>query len=261
MTDVKGNQLEVNGVKLFYQMTGKGDPIVLLHGGVSSHKMWDKFVPLLASGHRVYALDMRGHGRSELDQRGISYPLLADDLAGFIEGLELERPHIIGYSSGANVALDFALRYPDLAASFVLGAAWLRLTPDFITAGKSFGYVQPGEVDFTVVGERFGSHIDRWADEHAWLYGREHWKRLYEFMCEMDLTPHGNHGETLKTIAAPVLVFAADADGLIPIEQFVEQYQMIPAAELLIVPGTNHISVLSRVSLLAEAILDFIRRH
>lgn len=251
----------INGIELFYTVTGDGEPLILLHAGVSSHMMWDAFIPLLAENHRVYALDMRGHGRSEYDSRGISYPLLADDLAEFIRILDLGRPHAIGYSSGGNVALDFAVRYPAVPASVTIAAAWLRIVPSMREAVRRIGIVSRGVVDFDTVNATLGHLVGIWEVEHSTRYGADHRKRLFETMAEMDLTPHGNHGEALRKIICPALIMAADRDGLIPLDQTMEQFEQIPRAELLVVPGTNHFTALGNVKWLAQAMLDFIARH
>ncbi|MEZ4555921.1 MAG: alpha/beta hydrolase [Caldilineaceae bacterium] len=97
--------------------------------------------------------------------------------------------------------------------------------------------------------------------EHRVRYGINHWQRLYEFMCEMDFTPHSNHGDQLQRISCPTLVFSGDRDGIIPLDQVVEQFESIPDAELLIMPGTNHFTALKKTEWLTDAIVEFIERH
>lgn len=125
----------VNGVDLFCELTGTGEPLVLVHGSWVDHHSWDAVVPSLASGFQVLVYDRRGHGASERPTGQGSILEDADDLAGLIEELQLAPAHVVGNSGGAIIALDAAIRRPDIFRS--LNGHEPPLFP--LLAGTEFG--------------------------------------------------------------------------------------------------------------------------
>ena len=101
-----GKYAQANGIEIYYEETGSGQPLVLLHGGTVTLKSWEKQIPSFAHHFRVIALDSRGHGRTKNPLETMSYRLLADDVAAFIRALELDRPLVCGYSDGGQIALE-----------------------------------------------------------------------------------------------------------------------------------------------------------
>ena len=110
---VQSNHVWCNGLRIHYEDHGAGAPVVLLHGGlVTGHLMWSNHVPALARNHRVLVPDSRGHGRTDNPEGRLAYDLMADDCAAFIEALGLDRPAVVGYSDGAQTALELGIRHP-----------------------------------------------------------------------------------------------------------------------------------------------------
>ena len=106
-----------NGINLHYRdWGGTGRPVVLLHGLASSCHIWDLVAPQLAEDFSVIAVDQRGHGLSDKPESGYDFASVGKDLLGIIEARNLERPVIVGHSWGADVALEFAVAYPDIPA-------------------------------------------------------------------------------------------------------------------------------------------------
>jgi pimeloyl-ACP methyl ester carboxylesterase len=113
--------LTTNGVRIHYQRTGAGRPtLVFAHGLTDSGRCWLPVAEPLAADYEIVLYDARGHGRSEAPEHGYTYDLLAEDMAGLIRGLGLDRPVVIGHSMGAATAGLAAARYPDLARAIVL---------------------------------------------------------------------------------------------------------------------------------------------
>ena len=110
-TQPRDEWLTINGLSFHYRDRGSGEQeIVLLHGLASTCHIWDLVAPLLAQdGHRVVAMDQRGHGASAKPEQGYDFATISQDLTGLIEGLGMERPLIVGHSWGADVALEFAV--------------------------------------------------------------------------------------------------------------------------------------------------------
>jgi len=101
----------VNGLKLYYEIHGNGDPLVLLHGGLGSMEIFGELLPVLAKTRRVLAADLQAHGRAGDIDRPISYEALADDIAGLMKQLGIEKADVMGYSLGAGTALQTTIRH------------------------------------------------------------------------------------------------------------------------------------------------------
>lgn len=111
----------VNGIEVYYEQTGQGPDVVMVHGLAANHAFWYlRIVPLLKEHFRITVLDLRGHGLSSMPESGYTTRAMADDLSGLAEVLGLSRPHLVGHSLGAAVILHFAILYPERAASLTL---------------------------------------------------------------------------------------------------------------------------------------------
>src|SRR5579871_5042667 len=102
----------VNGVRIYYAVYGHGSPVILLHGGLANANYWGKQIRPLARHHLVIVMDSRGHGRSTRDDRPYSYDLMADDVVRLLDVLHVRKADVVGWSDGAIIGLDLALRYP-----------------------------------------------------------------------------------------------------------------------------------------------------
>src|SRR5206468_5569729 len=111
-SEVTGKYADVNGIKLYYEIHGKGRPLVLLHGGLGAIEMFGPNLPALAKGHQVIAVDLQGHGRTADIDRPLDPAFMADDVAALIKHLGLESADVMGYSLGGGVALQTAIRHP-----------------------------------------------------------------------------------------------------------------------------------------------------
>lgn len=115
-----GNYASVNGLDLYYEIHGSGKPLVLLHGGVGAIEMFGEVLSLLAEGRQVIAVDLQAHGRTADIGRPLSFELMADDIGALIKQLGFERADVMGYSLGGGVALQTAIRHPDVVRKLVL---------------------------------------------------------------------------------------------------------------------------------------------
>src|SRR5439155_3011276 len=115
-----GRYADVNGLKLYYEIHGSGRPLILLHGGLGAIEMFGPNLPALAKGRQVIAVDLQGHGRTADIDRPLSVALMADDIAALIQRLGIARADIMGYSLGGGVALQAAIRHPDVVRKLVV---------------------------------------------------------------------------------------------------------------------------------------------
>src|SRR5215211_7384182 len=120
MTENTGKHAAVNGLEMYYEIHGEGEPLILLHGGVGAIEMFGEVLPLLAEGRRVIAVDLQAHGRTADIDRPMTFEAMADDVAALIEHLELGKADIMGYSLGGGVALRTAIQHPEVVRKLVL---------------------------------------------------------------------------------------------------------------------------------------------
>src|ERR671938_451738 len=117
-----GQRVNVNGMRMYYEVSGSGEPLIVLHGAYMNIPSMGAIVPMLAKTHRVYAPELQGHGRTTDIERPITYPNLADDVAAFMDAVGLEKADVFGYSMGAAAALQLAIRHPAKVNKLVLAS-------------------------------------------------------------------------------------------------------------------------------------------
>jgi len=211
----------------------------------------------------VITPDSRAHGRTDNPTAELSYRLMADDVAAFIQALDLTNPLVFGYSDGGQIALELGMRYPNLAGALVVGAASCR-TPETHHDGlKALGLEEPGVVNI----EQLQRESPWWADilktEHARADDPDYWQTLLKQLSVMWWAPLDYTAEDFQKIAEPTLILLGDRDELNPLEQSVEMYRLIPNAELAILPNATHGSAIVSASseLTIKVVLDFLLRH
>jgi pimeloyl-ACP methyl ester carboxylesterase len=124
MSDESGGKYaEVNGLKMYYEIHGAGSPLVVLHGAFMTIGAMGALVPMLAEVRQVVAVELQGHGHTADVDRPLSYEQMADDVAGLIRHLGIERADVFGYSMGGGAALQLAMRHPALVRKLVVASA------------------------------------------------------------------------------------------------------------------------------------------
>jgi pimeloyl-ACP methyl ester carboxylesterase len=115
-----GRYASVNGLEMYYEIHGTGRPLILLHGGVGAIEMFGEVLGLLAEDRQVVAVDLQAHGRTADIDRPLSFESMADDIAALIEHLGFEKADVMGYSLGGGVALQTAIRHPEVVRKLVV---------------------------------------------------------------------------------------------------------------------------------------------
>ncbi|HUV26814.1 MAG TPA: alpha/beta hydrolase [Anaerolineales bacterium] len=105
----QGACVQVNGLHTYYETYGEGIPVILLHGGLETCHKWAPAIPLLSKNYKVFTPDTRGHGRTDNPSGKFSYALMAEDIALFIDSLDLQDPVVVGYNNGGQSALHMAM--------------------------------------------------------------------------------------------------------------------------------------------------------
>src|SRR6201993_1668313 len=147
----RSGHAKVNGISIYYAEYGQGSPVILLHGGLANSDYWGNQIKALAPYHTVIVMDSRGHGRSTRDSRPYGYDLMADDVVALMDVLKVPKADIVGWSDGAILGLDLAMRHPD------------RVNKIFAFAANT---VTSGVKDDVEKNPTFAAFIKRAGDEY-----------------------------------------------------------------------------------------------
>lgn len=259
-----GNYAEVNGLNMYYEIHSTGEPpLVLLHGAYMTIDAMGEVVPELAKTRQVIALELQGHGRTADIERPLSYEQMADDVAALADHIGIEDADIFGYSMGGGVALQVAIRHPDVVRKLVVASVSYTsdgMHPELLAMFP------------TITPEVFaGSPI-----EEAYLRiapNPEDFPTLVAKLKRLDMEPYAWPPEDIQGISAPTLLIIGDSD-VIRLEHAVELFRLLgggvpgdlaglPKSQLAVLPGTTHFvppgsAVLDRAGWLLPMIGEFL---
>lgn len=227
-SEVKRAYADVNGIKLYYEIHGEGEPLVLLHGGGSTiQTTFGRVLPKLAKNHKVIAIELQNHGHSGFRDVPETFEQDADDVAALLPAIGTTKASFFGFSNGGTTSLVLAMRYPELVNKLVVASA----------AYKRSGFM-PGFFEMmqqTTMAEMPQKLKDAFLEinpDTAMLrkmFDRDR-QRMINFKDWSD--------DEIRSIKAPTLVINGDAD-VITTEHAVEISRMIPGARLAILPGVH----------------------
>lgn len=256
-TPSEAGYVDVNGLKMYYEVYGEGKPLVLLHGSYMTIPLnWSHAIPMF-KGRKVIVAEMQGHGRTRDIARKISYEGMADDVSGLLKHLQIDSADILGYSMGGGVAFQVAIRHPEqvrrlivLSGSYAHDGWW----PDVEASYSS------------ITADIFkGSPIEKQYDSLG--NDPKHFPEFVKKVISIDLEPYDWSKEANK-IKAPLFMAIGDADG-IQYEHALTLFRALgggkmgdihglPKSRLAILPGTTHIGMMYRMDWLVPMIDDFL---
>ena len=254
------NKVAVNGIDLAYARRGKGTPLVLVHGFPLDSTSWNEVAPLLEDRFDIILPDLRGFGQSTTVETPYTMSDMADDLAGLLDHLGLEKVTFVGHSMGGYVALAFAKKYPQRVSGLGLVASQAAAdTPD----GKAGRYKTAAEVAQKGVGiVADGMTAKLSADTRIQAFVRPLMERqppsaligALKAMAEReDLLSH------LSSVSFPVVLIHGDADALIPIDRARGIKSALPSAHLVELQGAGHMPMMELPTETADGLKLFIR--
>jgi len=234
-----------DGARIWYAAWGAGSPVILLHGGLANSDYWGDQIPaLVAAGHRVIAIDSRGHGRSSRDERPYTYELMASDVVAVMDALNIRRAAVVGWSDGAIIGLVMALKDPR------------RLTRVFaFAANMDPSGVKPD----TLANPTFA----RFGAEAAQAYARlsptpDGFGAFAQAIGHMWDTQPNYTVDDLARIHTPVAIVDGDHDEAIKRDHTQYLAHAIPGARLIILPGVSHFAMLQAPGEFDAAMLGFL---
>lgn len=248
-----------NGIKVYYEVYGNGNPIILLHGAFYTIEMnWGELIPELSKTRKVIAIEMQGHGHSPFSDRELSIITLATDVEKVMDYLKIESADVAGYSMGGSIAYQFAVQSPKRLRKLVIISStyktdgWLRIVN---TAFEDF---KPEVFDDTPLKTGY----DAVAPDTT------KWTRFLKQMFDFAKVPFNCGDSNIAKITAPVLIISGDNDGLDKVE-LMKTYKLLgggvsadlqpmPKSHLAIVPSQGHVSLMMQTKTILSYLKEFL---
>ncbi len=258
-----GGYASMNGLEMYYEIHGTGRPLILLHGGVGAIEMFGEVLGLLAEGRQVIAVDLQAHGRTADIARPLSFESMADDIAALIEHLGFEKADVMGYSLGGGVALQTAIRHPEVVHKLVVVSTPFKRDgwyPEVLAGMGQMGAEAAEPMKQSPMYQLYASVAPKPED----------WPVLLTKLGEL-LRQDYDWSDEVAKIETPTMIVVGDADGL-RTAHAVEFFELLgggkadagwdgsgmPNARLAILPATTHYNILSSPALVSTvmAFLD-----
>jgi pimeloyl-ACP methyl ester carboxylesterase len=255
----RGGYAEVNGLDMYYEIHGVGQPLVLLHGAFSAiGTSFGNVLPELAETRQVIAFEMQAHGRTADIDRPLSMEQMADDTAAALRQLGIENADFFGFSMGAGIALQIAIRHPEVVRKLVLASVTYNKSGLHPGLMEGLGEMKPEMM--------FGSP---WHEEYTRIApSPEDFATLFAKKTQMDRQVRDLPAEAIEAIDAPTLLIIGDSDIVRP-EHAVEMFRLLgggvmgdlvglPKSQLAVLPGTTHATLVERADWLVSMVTEFL---
>ena len=218
----------VNGLNMYYEIHGEGPPLVLIHGGGSTiQTSFGKILPLLSRHYKVIAVELQAHGHTTDRDNAESFEQDADDVAGLLEYLKINKAHFLGFSNGGNTAMQIAIRHPELVNKLVVISSFYKrdgMMPGFFEGmEKATLENMPGPL------KTYYLQINNDKNGLQRMFNKDR-ERMLGFKDWSD--------EQLHSIQSPTFLIIGDHD-VVTAEHAVKMSQLIPNSQLMILPGTH----------------------
>ncbi|HTN60744.1 MAG TPA: alpha/beta hydrolase [Devosia sp.] len=249
----------VNGMNIYYEISGEGDPLLVLPGAYMTIPDMGEIIPMLARTHKVIAIEFQGHGRTNDIDRPITFENLADDVAGVMDALAIEKADIFGYSMGAGAAIQLTIRHPEKVDQLVSASA-----------GYDISGMQPAYT--AMIPQMTPEMFVGTPMEDAWkklAVNPDGFPAFVDKMIALEHEPLAWEAG-VKAIKSPVLIIAGDSD-VVTLEHEVAFFKLLgggvmgdmgaplAASRLAILPATAHTAVINQTDLLYGFIEPFLQ--
>lgn len=218
----------VNGLKMYYEIHGEGTPLVLIHGGGSTiQTSFSKILPLLAQDYKVIAVELQAHGHTNDRDSPESFEQDANDVAGLLQYLKINKAHFLGFSNGGNTAMQIAIRHSNLVEKLVIISSFYKR--DGMIAGFFEGMQLATLENMPALLKTYYLQINNDQKGLQRMFNKDKERKLH-FKDWRD--------EDLASIKSPSLIISGDKD-VVTTEHTVKMSQIIPNAQLMILPGSH----------------------
>jgi len=259
LTPASSGYAPVNSSKVYYEVYGTGDPIVLLHGAyMTINSNWSELIPILSKTRKVIALEMDGHGHTPLSQRPFSYQTFASDVVSVLKYLKIDSADIIGFSYGGTIAYQFAIQQPAMTKKLIIisstykSEGWLGIMYTMLTGLK------PDAFDNTPIR----SEYIKIAPDTT------NWHKFIATMLKFSAEKFNLGDDKIKNIKVPVLLIMGDNDGTDK-KVLAETYSLLggnvfgdvagmPKSQLAILPAKGHGTLMMDTQAIAAIVGSFL---
>lgn len=243
----KKGYLAVHGLKMYYEIRGTGEPLILLHGGIANiDNSFGKLIPTLARRYKVIALEQQGHGHTGDIDRPLSYERMAEDTVALLKQLKIEKADFFGWSDGAAIAIQIAIRHPQLVRKLiVIGVSYSNdgLEPAVV---KGMASLTP-----EVIPKQFYEDYARVAPDPA------QWAGVVSKVRDMAVEWKGFSTKDIRAIGSPILIMVGDRD-IVRAEHAVEMFRLFSNAQLAVLPGVSHFGVVEHPDWVLSMMMSFL---
>ena len=263
----RGGHLPINGLNLYHEVYGElgtsKPPLLLIPGAFMATDSMNVWADAFARERAVIVFDQQGHGRTPDISRQMSYEQFADDAAGLLRALEVERADVMGYSQGGGVALQLAIRHPRLVSKLVSMSATYRKDGWYPSVFDAIGGLGAEAFANTPVEKAFKEHTPDANAFDAYL----------EKMKDLNINDQDISDEEMRSISAKTMVIVGDADG-VKLEHALSMFKLrgggdedaaasgllqeVPAARLVVLPAMSHIGLSGESQLLVPIVSAFL---
>ncbi|MCB0063807.1 MAG: alpha/beta hydrolase [Caldilineaceae bacterium] len=248
MTTINGNYAAVNGVRLYYEIHGQGEPLVLLHGGLNNVELLGNTLTQLAATRQVIAVDLQGHGRTADIDRPLRYAYMADDIAALIRHLGLAHVDVMGYSLGGGTALRTAIQHPDLVRKLVLVSVTFQHSGSYPEVVAGMEQMSGAAAEFMKGSPLYRSYAQ--VAPHP-----DSFPQLLDKLGDLLRQPY-DWSAAVAALPMPVLLIFADADS-VTIDHMMTFYKLLgggqrdanwdgaykPVNKLAVLPDCTHYDI------------------
>lgn len=224
----KNSYSDVNGIKMYYEIYGKGKPLVLIHGGGSTiESNFGQVIKMFAQDRKVIAMELQAHGRTNDRNKDSSFEQDADDVVALLKNLDIDKADFFGFSNGGTTALQIAIRHPEMVDKMILGSALYKRNG---VPSQFWDFMKQANLS-NMPQELKDAYLDVTADPKGLqiMHDRDA-KRMVDFKDIPD--------DQIKAIKAKTLIIIGDKDVITP-EHAVEMHRNISGSELAIIPGVH----------------------
>ncbi|MCB9147832.1 MAG: alpha/beta fold hydrolase [Caldilineaceae bacterium] len=244
---MESDTAELNGIQLYYEVHGEGEPLILLHGGLGNSDYWAEQIPVFAQHYQVITMDSRGHGRSTFDETPIGYDLMMSDVLALMDHLGIEKANLLGWSDGGIIGLDMAINHPERMSKIIAYGA---------------NYTPAGVREDIGENATFGAYIEKAAADYQKLApAPERWDEFLNNIGNMWATEPNFTPEQLGAITTPILVLDGENEEAIKTEHTIEMAGLIPGAELILIPETGHFAMWEKPEEFNQIVLDYLAQE
>lgn len=253
------SRVDVNGMQVYYEVSGEGEPLIVLHGAYMNIPSMGDIIPKLARTHEVYAIELQGHGRTTDIDRSITYQNLADDVAAFMDATGVAKADVFGYSMGAAAGLQLAIRHPGKVNRLVAASVAYDVKgwqPEFLAFIPQLTVEMMVNMPFAADFKKLAANPDGFPE-------------LVRKLIALEKEPMAWEAE-VKALKTPVLIITGDAD-VSTLEHSVAMFRLLggggmgdmgkplPASRFAVLPATSHTAVIGQSDLLLALIEPFLK--